>query len=112
MILFEGEPKLKKAYGIVNSLCSIFRSKTLNKESARIRLHNWYETATKCSLREIKSARNAIKSRKEEVLNYFINRSTNASAESLNSKIKTFRAQLRGVSDYPFFMYRIYKIFG
>jgi uridylate kinase len=37
---------------------------------------------------------------------------TNAGAESLNSKIKTFRSQLRGVSDYTFFMYRIYKIFG
>ena len=111
-ILFEEEPKLKEAYDIVNCLRSIFRSKTLDKESARIKLHGWYELATKCSLREIKSARDAIKSREDEVLNYFINHSTNAGAESLNSKIKTFRAQLRGVSDYPFFMYRIYKIFG
>lgn len=47
-----------------------------------------------------------------EVLNYFINHSTNAGAESLNSKIKSFRSQLRGVSDYNFFMYRLYKIFG
>ena len=34
-------------------------------------------TATRCSLREIKSARDAIKSREDEVLNYFINHSTN-----------------------------------
>ena len=46
------------------------------------------------------------------VLNYFIARSTNASAESLNSKMKAFRAQLRGVSDLPFFMYRLSTIFG
>ena len=39
------------------------------------------------------------------MLNYFINRATNAAAESLNSKLKGFRAQLRGVSDLPFFMY-------
>ncbi|MDD6314474.1 MAG: DDE transposase, partial [Porphyromonadaceae bacterium] len=44
--------------------------------------------------------------------NYFINRSTNASAESLNSKLKGFRSQLHGVSDLPFFMYRISRIFG
>ena len=35
--------------------------------------------------------------REEEILNYFVNRSTNASAESLNAKIKDFWAQLRGV---------------
>ena len=35
-------------------------------------------------------------------MNYFVNRSTNASAESLNAKIKDFRAQLRGVIDKKF----------
>lgn len=35
-----------------------------------------------------------------------------ASAESLNSKMKGFRARLRGVSDLPFFMYRLCQIFG
>ncbi len=42
--------------------------------------------------------------------NYFNARSTNASAESLNSKMKAFMAQLRGVSDLPFFMYRMSTI--
>ncbi len=84
---------------------------------AKVRKHqdrqkSWMTVNLRCSLREIKSARDAIKSREDEVLNYFINHSTNAGAESLNSKIKTFRSQLRGVSDYTFFMYRIYKIFG
>ncbi|WP_167529941.1 transposase, partial [Segatella copri] len=46
------------------------------------------------------------------VLNYFNNRSTNASAESLNSKMKGFRAQVRGVADLTFFMYRMMMIFG
>ncbi|MDO3694323.1 transposase [Wenyingzhuangia sp. chi5] len=31
------------------------------------------------------------------MLNYFKNRSTNASAESFNAKIKAFRVQFRGV---------------
>ena len=48
----------------------------------------------------------------EYVLNYFNNRSTNASAESLNSKMKGFRAQVRGVADLPFFMYRMMMVFG
>lgn len=105
-------PKLKVAYYIVNSLRAIFRSRILDSDAARTRLHEWYAKATRCSLREIKSARDAIRSREDEVLNCFINHSINAGAESLNSKIKSFRAQLRGVSDNHFFMYRIYIIFG
>jgi len=37
---------------------------------------------------------------------------TNASAESLNAKIKDFRVQLRGVIDKKFFIFRLVKIFG
>ena len=56
--------------------------------------------------------RDSIAEKEELVLNYFNNRSTDASAESLNSKTKGFRSQVRGVSDLPFFMYRLLKIFG
>lgn len=56
--------------------------------------------------------RDTIKSKEEYILNYFNNRSTNASAETFNSKIKGLRAQVRGVSDLRFFMYRCVKIFG
>ena len=111
-LLFELYPKIKQSYDIVNKLRSIFRSKTLTKDTAREKLHGWYKTVNCCTIREIKSARDAIKSREDNVLNYFIARSTNASAESLNSKMKAFRAQLRGVSDLPFFMFRLCTIFG
>lgn len=39
-------------------------------------------------------------------------RGANAGAESFNSKIKGFRALLRGVSDLPFFMFGLGAIFG
>ncbi|NLC49063.1 MAG: transposase, partial [Bacteroidales bacterium] len=48
----------------------------------------------------------------EEILNFFTNRSTNASAESFNAKIKAFRASLRGVTDIKFFLFRLAKIYG
>jgi len=48
----------------------------------------------------------------EEILNFFINRSTNASTEFFNAKIKAFRASLRGVVDIPFFLYRLTKIYA
>ena len=37
---------------------------------------------------------------------------TNASAESLNSGIKGFQAELHGISNLPFFFYRVCKIYG
>lgn len=48
----------------------------------------------------------------ETILNYFKNRSTNANAESFNAKIKLFRANLRGVKDIPFFLFRMEKLFA
>lgn len=111
-LLFELYPKIKEAYDITNQLRAIFRSSTLTKETAKEKFQNWYKDVNKCTLREMKAARDAVKSREDEILNYFINRSTNAGAESFNSKIKSFRAQLRGVSDFPFFMFRLCSIFG
>lgn len=84
----------------------------LTVEEARLKLHEWYKDVNACTIREVKSAKDCIKSKEQEVLNYFINRSTNASAESLNSKMKGFRAQLHGVADIPFFLYRVSMIFG
>ncbi|OWP82972.1 transposase, partial [Flavobacterium davisii] len=37
---------------------------------------------------------------------------TNANAESFNSKIKLFRANLRGVTDIKFFLFRLEKLFA
>ena len=56
-----------------------------------------YETLAKCLL-------------PEHMLEWF--ELTKASAESLNAKIKDFRAQLRGVIDKKFFIFRLVKIFG
>ncbi len=46
------------------------------------------------------------------IANYFENRSTNASAESFNAKVKAFRSQLRGLTDIPFFIFRLAKLFA
>ena len=45
-----------------------------------------------------------------DILNFFDNRSTNASAEAFNAKIKNFTAQLRGISDIKYFLFRLQKI--
>ena len=48
----------------------------------------------------------------KNILNYFDNRSTNASAESFNAKIKAFRTQFRGVRNIEFFLFRLTNIFA
>ena len=111
-ILFELYPKLEEAYNLINSLRTIFRNKKLTKGTAKEKLEEWYEKVAACTLREIKSVRDTIKFYEDEILNYFIKRQTNASAESLNSKIKCFRTQVKGVTDIPFFMYRIATVLG
>lgn len=110
-LLFELYPQMKEAYSLVCKVRDIFK-RNLSVEEARTRLHNWYKDVNACTFREIKSARDCIKAKETEVLNYFINRSTNAAAESLNSRMKGFRAQLHGVADIPFFLYRVCTIFG
>jgi transposase len=47
-----------------------------------------------------------------KICNYFDNRSTNASAESFNAKVKAFISQFRGVRDIPFFIFRLTKLFA
>lgn len=110
-LLFETEPRMKTAYSLLYSLWCIFKNHQ-SRDEARIELHTWNTDVGKILIRELIAARDTIKSKEEYVLNYFTNQSINASAESLNSKVKGFRSQVRGVADLHFFMYRLMKIFG
>ena len=110
-LLFGIEPKMKVAYGLLCALRNIF-SKIKDRKKAKKALRKWYENVGKTRIRELISVRDTIKAKEEYVLNYFNNRSTNAAAESFNSKIKGLRAQVHGVNDLAFFMFRCAKIFG
>nr|WP_307726325.1 transposase [Salinimicrobium tongyeongense] len=48
----------------------------------------------------------------QSILNYFHNRSTNASAESFNAKIKAFKSQFRRIKNIEFFLFRLTTIFA
>ena len=62
-------------------------------------VRSWYTKVGEFSNKAFNDIAAAMYDREDEILNYFVNRSTNASAESLNAKIKQFRAQLRGIVD-------------
>lgn len=111
-ILFERYPKIQEAYCLMCKWKAIFRDKKTTRDEAKIKIHKWYDEVTECTLREMKSVRDTFREREEDILNFFVNRSSNAPAESLNSKIKCFRSLLRGVSDVQFFIFRVATVLG
>ena len=110
-ILFAQYPDLKEAYSLSHSLRMIF-SKRLKKDEARLMLARWYDKVDNSGFTSFNTIAGTIYEYYDEILNYFVNRSTNAFAESFNAKIKAFRAQLRGVTDLKFFLYRLTKLFA
>jgi transposase len=110
-ILFDLYPDIKKAYSLTHSLRMIF-SKNSVKDAARLSLARWYNQVNEAGFKSFNTISATIYEHYDEILNFFINRSTNASAESFNAKIKAFRASLRGVTDMKFFLYRLAKIYA
>lgn len=85
---------------------------TKTKGGALPKLALWYNDVQKTNFKEFKTVAETIQIHYSNILNFFNNRSTNASAESLNSKIKAFRMQLRNVSDVKYFLFRLAKIYA
>jgi transposase len=110
-LLFERYPELKKAYDLSLGLGQVFKLCT-SKEQAFKRLALWYNEVEATGIEAFKTVSRSIQSHYLSILNFFINRSTNASAESFNAKIKAFRATSRGVRDINFFLFRLSKIYA
>jgi len=110
-LLFELYPDMKKAYSLTHSLRMIFSKNSL-KDAARLSLAHWYNQVAESDFKSFNTIAATVYQHYEEILNFFINRSTNASAESFNAKIKAFRANLRGVIDVEFFLFRLTMIYA
>lgn len=110
-LLFELYPDLKQAYSLTHSLRMIF-SKNTDKTIARTKLAKWFNDVSESDFKSFNTITATVYSHYPEILNFFDNRSTNASAESFNAKLKAFRATLRGVVDLEFFIYRVTKIYA
>lgn len=110
-ILFKQYPDIEKAYHLSQKLSYIYENST-DKNTARTKLAHWYKQVEDSGFKAFNTVARSIYLHYDRILNYFINRSTNASAESFNSKIKRFRAEFRGVKDLEFFLFRLTKIFA
>ncbi|MEH1009557.1 transposase [Winogradskyella sp. ECml5-4] len=110
-ILFKEYPDIKIAFNLVQSLRDIFNTAT-SIQVAYTKLAHWYKEVEQAGFRAFNTIANTITLNYRSILNYFINRSTNAAAESFNAKIKAFRAQFRGVKNVEFFLFRLTTIFA
>ena len=110
-LLFERYPELKKAYKLSLRLGEIFKV-CKSKEQAFKRLALWYNDVEDSNIEAFRTVSRSIQAHYLSILNFFTNRSTNASAESFNAKVKAFRATFRGVRDVKFFLFRLSKIYA
>lgn len=110
-ILFRYYPNLESAYKLTMELKGIYEQ-TKDKATAFTRLARWYEKIEQSGFKKFATVKRSISAHYRTILNYFDNRSTNASAESFNAKIKSFRAILRGVKHIPYFLFRLTKIYA
>jgi len=110
-ILFAAFPLLKRAY----DLSMLFRSmyeQSKDKTMAKKKLDAWYEKIRVSGIKEFEVPVASIQAHEDTILNYFVDRSTNAAAESFNAKLKGFRAVVRGVRDKKFFLFRVAMLYG
>ncbi len=105
-ILFEEYPDIAAAYNMSMQLTALY-NKHSEKAAARLNLARWCNDLEKLGTKHFNIVKDTIYQNYDIILNYFINRATNASAESFNAKVKAFRSQFRGVSDIPFFVFRL-----
>jgi len=109
-LLFKLYPHLEIAYKHTLEFRSIYEN--TDKLIAKERFDKWIEDTIEQKLETFHTTANTVKANFENILNFFNNRNTNANAESFNAKIKLFRANLRGVTDTSFFLFRLHKLFA
>ena len=110
-ILFELFPDIQQAYSLSHSLRMNF-AKATTRPAAMLNLARWYDKVEKANIPSFNIIAKTFQEHYSDILNFYNKRSTNAAAESFNSKIKSFRGALRGVVDEKFFLFRLTRIYA
>jgi len=109
-ILFDRYPIIKKAYKHIIKFRNIFEGH--DQIGAKTNFKDWIKDTFQLKIKEFNTVANAVQYNIDNICHFFENRNTNANAESFNSKIKLFRANLRGVTNPTFFLFRLKNIFA
>lgn len=84
----------------------------MKEENPYKELARWYNNVEAAGFYSFNTIAATFYEHPEHILNFYNNRAINAAAESFNSKIKFFRAELHGVIDVPFFLFRLSKLYA
>lgn len=110
-VLFKAFPDIQHAYHLAMMFRAWYENKT-DRQQAKETLQQWYHKIEEEGIESFMVAAQSVRAHEDTILNYFNDRSTNASAESFNAKLKGFRALVRGVRDIKFFLFRVGKLYG
>lgn len=110
-ILFKQYDDLKQFYYLTLQLGKIY-STNYDKDVARPKLALWFNKVEEWEYPQFNTVIRTFQQHYERILNFFVDRQTNAAAESFNAKLKAFRADFRGVADMKFFLFRVAKLYA
>lgn len=110
-ILFKRYPDLESAYKLSRDLAHVYNN-SKSKGIAFTKLAQWYDKVEKSGFKSFNTLAKTIENHYLTILNFFENRSTNASAEAFNAKIKAFRRMFRGVNNVAYFLFRLSNIYA
>lgn len=111
IILFREYPQIHEAYKLSMMFRNIYET-AKSRDAAEERISLWHQKVQEKNIESFITAAESIDNHKETILNFFNHRTTNALAESFNSKLKAFRSIFRGIRDLNFFIYRVSLIFA
>jgi transposase len=110
-MLFELYPDTNTAYNLTQQLRNIYNNNNENY-IVMTKLAHCYRKVEESGFKNFNVLLNIITFNYQSILNYFDNRSSNASSESFNIKIKAYRSQYRGVRKKDFFLVRLSNLFA
>lgn len=103
--------KTARAYSMRVELQDIYDT-SFSKEVAGVRLEKLCSWMMRSRLEPMKKLANMLRDHKEEILNYFSNRYTNAILEGMNSIIQNIKCRARGFRNDEYFKTMIYLVCG
>lgn len=104
--LYQISPELKICHQLKEQFRTIFETFT-DREKARTALLRWIQQVEKQTVTALQSFLVTLKNWFELILNYFVERWTNAFAEGVNNKIKLIKRRAFGYTNFDHFRLRI-----
>lgn len=104
--LYQVSPELKACHQLKEQFRTIFETVT-DREKARTALRRWIKQVERQSVTALQAFLVTLKNWFELILNYFIERWTNAFAEGINNKIKLIKRRAFGFTNFDHFRLHI-----